>query len=157
MISKAIFSKDKKYRYVLERNWDNTKSSVLFIGLNPSTADEFENDPTIRRLIGFAERWGYGGLYVCNLFGFRTPYPKELFKVKKPVGPRNDYYIKKIQKKAAKTILIYGNHGEKLNRHLDIQKLVKDPYCVQISKRKMPMHPLYLKYTERPIKYTDFR
>ena len=81
MKTQANFSKDRTYRYRLSRTWDESKPSVLFIGLNPSTADEKTNDPTIRRLIGFARRWGFGSMYVCNLFAFRTVHFKVRFKI----------------------------------------------------------------------------
>ena len=72
MKSHATFSSCKKYRYSLFRIWDEDKPLVLFIGLNPSTADEKEDDPTIRRCINFAKQWGYGGLIMGNLFAFRA-------------------------------------------------------------------------------------
>ncbi len=153
MISRAFISEDKKYRYSLTRIWDKNLDIVLFIGLNPSTADEKVNDPTIRRLIGYARRWGYGGMFVCNLFAFRTPYPNELFKAKHPIGPENDGHIVELMKRSRKTVLVYGNHGNKLNRHSELLKIIHEPFCIKISKSKMPMHPLYLKYTDRPIKY----
>lgn len=70
MKKNAILSDDRKYRYVLSRNWDETKPTVLFIGLNPSIADESEDDPTIRRCINFAKDWGYGGILMTNLLSF---------------------------------------------------------------------------------------
>lgn len=93
MIKDAILSEDRKYRYILSRTWDETKPTVLFIGLNPSTADENEDDPTIRRCIIFAKSWGYGGLIMANLFAFRTTNPQGLYSEKNPVGSENDYYI----------------------------------------------------------------
>jgi hypothetical protein len=68
----AIFSDCRKYRFALRRNWDESKPYVMFIGLNPSTADEIENDPTINRCISYARSWGYGGLFMANLFAFRA-------------------------------------------------------------------------------------
>ena len=155
VIYRATISKDKQYRYTLSRIWDQDKEMILFIGLNPSTADAKENDPTIRRLIGYATRWGYGGMHVCNLFAYRTPHPKELFKVANPIGPRNDVYIKKLNKLSTTTVLVYGNDGKRLNRHEEILKIIDKPYCIQKSKTGMPMHPLYLKYTDKPIVYSE--
>jgi hypothetical protein len=153
MISKASLSRDQKYRYSLTRIWDEQKECVLFIGLNPSIADAIGNDPTIRRLIGFAQRWGFGGIYVCNLFAYRTPDPRALFKVIDPVGRYNNRYIRKMKKMSSITVLMYGNHGKHLNRHKEILKRIEKPYCVKMSKGGMPMHPLYLKYTEAPLAY----
>ena len=93
----AIISDCQKYRYALWRNWDLSKDKVMFIGLNPSTADHIEDDPTIRRCIGFAKSWGYGGLYMMNLFSYRTSNPSKLKNVKDPIGnPDNDEWIAKL-------------------------------------------------------------
>ena len=78
MKSGAIFSSCRKYRYALWRNWDETKPCVMIIGLNPSTADENENDPTITRCINFAKSWGYGGVCVTNLFAYCATVPSDM-------------------------------------------------------------------------------
>ena len=137
----------------MTRIWEEQKDFVLFIGLNPSMADAKHDDPTIRRLIGFAQRWGFGGMYVCNLFAYRTPDPKELFKVADPVGQYNSRYIRTMKKMSSMTVLMYGNHGKRLSRHEEILERIDKPYCVKVSKGGMPMHPLYLKYTEKPLPY----
>ena len=67
MIKDAILSEDRKYRYILSRTWDDTKPTVLFIGLNPSTADEETDDSTIRKCINYAKCWGYGKILMANL------------------------------------------------------------------------------------------
>lgn len=85
----AIISEDEKYRYQLSRCWDETKPRILFIMLNPSTADANIDDPTIRRVISFAKSWGYGGVYVGNLFAFRSTDPKGLKQIADPVGENN--------------------------------------------------------------------
>lgn len=77
--SDAIFSEDRMHRYVLIREWDLNKPSLMIISLNPSTANEKINDPTIRRCIGFAKQWEFGKLFVTNLFSFRATSPKDLF------------------------------------------------------------------------------
>ena len=150
-ISDAIFSEDRIYRYVLIREWDIIKPALMIIGLNPSTADETKNDPTIRRCIGFAKKWGYGKLYMTNLFAFRATLPKDLFAFSKPIGLKNDFWIKKISREVDKVILAYGNLGKYMKRNRDILNIIEKPYCVKISKTGFPMHPLYLKYTDEPV------
>ncbi|MCB0280523.1 MAG: DUF1643 domain-containing protein, partial [Calditrichaeota bacterium] len=86
--SGARFSRDRRYRYALWRTWADGNDSVLFIGLNPSQADEKENDPTIRRCISFAQDWGFSGCIVVNLFAYCTAYPGELKTIADPIGPR---------------------------------------------------------------------
>ena len=90
---RAIVSACGKYRYRLSRMWDSKKPCVLFIMLNPSTADHEKDDNTIRRCISFAKSWGYGGLYVGNLFPYRATKPEELLTVKDPFGFGNRYHI----------------------------------------------------------------
>src|SRR3954470_12052751 len=88
----AIFSDDRKYRYCLFRQWDIDAPVVMFIGLNPSTANETQDDPTIRRVCKFAFDWGFGGVYMMNLFAWVTAYPQELMLVEKPIGD-NDRFL----------------------------------------------------------------
>lgn len=151
--SNAIFSEDRKHRYVLIRKWDLNKPSLMIISLNPSTADEEINDPTIRRCIGFAKQWGFGKLFVTNLFSFRTTFPKDLFNCENPVRDKNDYWIEKLSREVDKVVLAYGNHGKFKNRHNEILKIINNPHCIKKSKAGMPMHPLYLRYTKNPINY----
>ena len=151
--SNAIFSEDRIHRYVLIREWDLDKPSLMFVGLNPSTADEEKNDPTVRRCIGFAKRWGFGKLLMTNIFAFRSTLPKNLFKSENPIGNKNNYWLKKLSKKADKIVLAYGNHGKFNNRHEEILKIVDNPHCIKKTKNDMPIHPLYVKYTNNPIKY----
>jgi len=89
--SGAVMSACRKYRYRLWRIWDDSKPKVLWIMLNPSMADENENDATIKKIIRFSKSWGYGGIYVGNMFSFRATDPKQLKKLKylEAVGVNN--------------------------------------------------------------------
>ena len=91
----AVFSKDRQYRYALWRIWDETLPKVMFIGLNPSTADEYKNDPTTVRCINYAQDWGYGSIFLNNLFGVISSQPAYIMRSKNPVGPENDFWIDK--------------------------------------------------------------
>jgi hypothetical protein len=86
----AKFSACRKYRYALWRTWDESKPNVMIIGLNPSTADENENDPTITRCINFAKSWGYGGVCVTNLFAYCATVPSDMKESNDPIGSEND-------------------------------------------------------------------
>ena len=79
-MKKAIISDCGKYRYELHREWDRSKGKVLFIMLNPSTADGLNNDLTTIRCINFAKKWGYGGIMIGNIYPFRAKRPKDLKK-----------------------------------------------------------------------------
>ena len=143
----AHFSDDEKYRYLLGRHISDSPRRVLFIMLNPATADANKNDPTIRRCIGFANRWGFGTLEVVNLFAFRTSYVSELRKANDPVGAENDKWIYDAMKAADKVILAWGNHGSYKGRSSEIKQMALEaahPYHLGLNKTGEPKHPLYL-------------
>jgi hypothetical protein len=99
--SSAVFSTCRRYRYVLRRIWDRSTPPAMFVGLNPSTADEVKDDPTVRRCIGYAKRWGFGGLIMTNIFAFRSTDPNALVELDDPVGPRNDAWLRRLQRRPA--------------------------------------------------------
>lgn len=144
---KTVFSADRKYRYVLYREWDKTKSVIAFIGLNPSTADEKKNDPTIRRCINFAQEWGYGGLLMGNIFALRSTDPKQLYKAKDPVGPENDLWLNQIEASAHTVVACWGLHGKLQNRHCEVKVNLMSLKVFGLTKQGFPKHPLYLKKT----------
>ena len=150
----ATFSDCRKYRYALSRNWDGKKKTVLFIGLNPSTADEKIDDPTIRRCINYAQNWGYGSLLMVNLFAYRATIPTELKNVKNPIGNDNDLHITELLKKADLAVATWGNGGSLLNRDKDVKKIILNLMCLKINKSGQPAHPLYQKKDLKLIKYS---
>lgn len=141
----AVFSECRQYRYELWRWWDKSKSFVMFIGLNPSTADETNNDPTITRCIGFAQKWGYGGLCMTNLFAFRATKPKVMKSNPNPIGPDNDEHLIMVSDKAGIIIAGWGTHGNHRNRDKEVMAFIPDTYCLGITKHGYPCHPLFLR------------
>ena len=99
MIKSAILSKNRKHRYLLSRIWDLNNENILFIMLNPSSADEDIDDATTTKVISFSKKWGYGGLHICNLYTYRTSSPKKLFSVPKNKRGSIKSQIKKYAKK----------------------------------------------------------
>ena len=151
----AILSKCYKYRYQLWRIWDRSKPRVMFIMLNPSTADANIDDPTIRRCIGFAKSWGYGGLYVGNLFAFRATKPTELLSVSDPTGELNLQNIILMMAECEMVIFAWGNESIikkfKANKILKMSKsMYRDNYYIELAKGGTPKHPLYLKGDLKP-------
>jgi hypothetical protein len=114
MKSTATISECQKYRYELRRIWDSSKPPVLFIGLNPSTADAETDDNTSRVCINYAKRWGYGGLLLGNLFAFRSTDQSALFTAKDPIGPDNDKWLRKLQSEAPVVVCAWGATGSYL-------------------------------------------
>jgi len=150
----ATFSDCRKYRYALSRTWNGKKKTILFIGLNPSTADEKIDDPTIRRCINYAQNWGYGSLLMVNLFAYRATLPSELKNVKNPIGNDNDLHILELSKKADLTVAAWGNEGFLLNRDKVVKKILPNLMCLKINKSGQPAHPLYQKKDLKLIKYS---
>ncbi|MEO8632426.1 MAG: DUF1643 domain-containing protein, partial [Chloroflexota bacterium] len=111
MSTGAVFSGDRRYRYRLWRRWELSRPLIAFCMLNPSTADERSDDPTIRRCIGFARDWGYGGVEIVNVFALRATDPRELRRLRDPVGPRNDSYVLDAAERAASVVIAWGAHG----------------------------------------------
>ena len=141
----AVFSNCRKYRYSLTRSWNSAGGYVLFIGLNPSIADEKIDDPTLTRCINFAKDWGYGGLIMVNLFAYMSTYPTDLKKVKLPIGNNNNKHILKNHQKSQLTVAAWGNDGHFLKRDKEVLKIICNPMCLNINKSGQPAHPLYQK------------
>lgn len=156
--SGAIISEDKKYRYSLWRVWQKKKPKVLFIMLNPSTADAETDDATIRRCRGYAEAWGYGGFFVGNLFPFRSPEPKDLLKCENPIGHNNEEYLKTMKEHCCLVVCAWGNSSivSKIEKRFPDYKPLKHFYhlhYLELSKDGTPKHPLYLPKSLTPIQY----
>ena len=148
----AYLSSCRNYRYALWRTWDANKPRVLFIALNPSTADETHDDPTLNRCINFAHEWGFGGLSIGNLFAFRSTNPKQLKSLDDPIGPSNDRWLIKLDRESTLTVAAWGNHGKYLKRADHIRQSLKNLYCLQINITGEPAHPLYLQSNLTPHK-----
>ena len=146
--SGATISPDGIYRYALTRRWDSTKGLVRWIMLNPSTADATVDDPTIRRCMGFARSWGFGGILVHNLFALRATDPRELKRHPDPVGPHNNAHLADPQASRLPTVCAWGAHGA-LNGRADavldlLRRAGAKPTCLGLTKAGHPRHPLYL-------------
>jgi len=154
----ADFSPCQTWRYTLKRVWDDDKPSVLFILLNPSTADEVQDDPTNRRGIGFAMDWGFGGVVFCNLFAVRTPDPKVMMRTEDPVGPMNNHWITQQSYSCPTIVLAWGSHGAFMGRDKEVlamlQKSKKTLFCLGCTKGGHPKHILYL---SRNVPWREFK
>ncbi len=149
--SGAEFSACGRYRYKLWRTWDDSCPPVMFIMLNPSTADATQNDPTIRRCIGFARDWGYGGVRVGNLFAWRTPYPGALRSAPDPIGEDNDTALRDLAEGAALVVAAWGVHGAWQERaQAFCQEFSRPLHALGITKSGEPAHPLRLRRTCSP-------
>ncbi len=153
MIRGATISEDGRYRYTLYRAWKPEKESdaVMFVMLNPSTADGTVDDPTIRRCIGFANRLGHGRLYVGNLFAYRATKPEELKAAEDPVGPENMKYLRLMAEDSTRIICAWGGSVPAklsplaLGAAEMIAGYADQLYCLGKTSKGAPRHPLYLR------------
>jgi hypothetical protein len=146
------------YRYRLWRSFPEARGDarVLFVMLNPSTADGATDDPTLRRCLGFARRWGFARLDVCNLFAFRSTDPAALRTMRDPVGPRNDRILRAAAARAHLTIVAWGNGGQLHQRgaYVASSLLAEIPlYCLGRTRGGEPRHPLYVAGATARIRY----
>lgn len=141
----AQFSDDRRYRYELTRTWDPKLERVGFVMLNPSTADAEVDDPTIRRCVAFARRWGYGGIVVRNLFALRATLPTVLRTDPAPIGRFNDLYLRRCSAQAV-TVAAWGRNGDLNGRDAQVVALLHrygaPLYHLGLTKDGFPMHPL---------------
>lgn len=149
----AVFSPCRRYRYELWRKWGDGPYA-MFIGLNPSTADETKDDPTIRRCIAFAKAWGYSALCMTNIFAFRATDPDVMKRERNPFGENNQHHLLKCASEAGIVIAAWGVHGTHANGDLAVRDLLSrigvTLQCLGRSKDGHPRHPLYLKADCKP-------
>ena len=147
----AAFSACRNYRYALWRRWDEKRPLVLFVGLNPSKADEKHDDPTSRRCIGFARSWGFGGLCLANLFAFCATVPKDLKAAEDPVGCDNDSWLRCLAGEADLVVAAWGNDGAFRGRSCEVIGLLGDCHCLGVNATGEPVHPLYQRRDRKPL------
>ncbi|QOJ19522.1 MAG: DUF1643 domain-containing protein [Gammaproteobacteria bacterium] len=153
MIKETIFSPCRNYRYTLYREWAPGDKVVMFVGLNPSTADEVQNDPTVRRCINYAKGWGYDGMYMANIFAFRATDPAVMKAHHEPVGRENDHYLQQMAQSSSVIVAAWGTHGAHLGRGDEVKKLIRGLHCLRLTKDGHPGHPLYLPKNLMPVKF----
>lgn len=166
MINSTIFSSDRKWRYTLWRDFTIGSCDMFskpkphagqftqFLCLNPSTADETIDDPTVRRCINFSKLWGYDGFCMTNIFAWRDTDPKGMMAQPDPVGCDNDMWISKIAKETGIIICAWGTHGKFMSRDKRIKEILvpfKDKvFCLGINSDGSPRHPLYISSFFKP-------
>ena len=140
---------DGDYRYSLTRTWRDTPQAhgtLIWIMLNPSTADAYQDDPTIRRCVSFSKRWGHNKVVILNLFALRSTDPKALLTHHSPVGPFNDDYLMAHCRNCG-VVLAWGAHKAARDRGKEVIELIKPTahlFCLGRTKSGAPKHPLYV-------------
>lgn len=156
MVRFADLSDCGTFRFNLVRVWSNGPR-VMWIMLNPSTADALEDDPTIRRCIGFSKAWGYGSLEVVNLFAFRATDP-DVMRKRLMRHPDEDSYIRNAADRADMHIAAWGAAGgskmwqaRHANRVVSVMRLLAEHDVYTVGPCENPRHPLYLKGDLKPV------
>lgn len=157
--SVAVYSDCEQYRYLLTRVWEPAGKRALFIMLNPSTATEAQNDPTVERCERRARALGFGAFRVCNIFAFRATDPKVMRAATDPVGPENDAAILGSLPWADQVICAWGTHGAHLDRGAEMAKALRNSGCalyhLGLTQSGAPKHPLYISYAQHPEKWAS--
>ncbi len=142
------FSPDRRHRYSLVHRWNPLFGDklILWIGLNPSTADESRLDPTLTRIAAFSKRAGFDGFWMANLFALRTPYPEEMMKAPDPVGPDNDAWLLRAAERCERVVAAWGASGIYQARADAVVRLLAGHQlsCLGTTQDGHPRHPLYV-------------
>ena len=156
-VSVARYSDCERYRYDLTRTWEPSGPKALFVMLNPSTASELANDPTVARVESRARRMSFGAYRVCNLFAWRATRPDQLLGASAPVGPENDEVLAEACRWADQVICAWGNHGELSSRGTEVESLLRRTtgplFHLGLTQKGHPKHPLYLPYSVQPVEW----
>lgn len=143
----AVISPCESYRYFLSRSWGEGKT-ISFIGLNPSIADAYRDDPTIRRCVQFAKNMGGGRLFMVNIFAYRSTDPKGLHACSDPVGPENDDWLEYAVRHSDIVVAAWGNHGLIAGRGQVVAERYSGLlFALRVTSQGQPGHPLYVPYS----------
>jgi hypothetical protein len=156
--SVAVYSDCERYRYLLTRTWDPSGPKLLFVMLNPSTATERQNDPTVERCERRARALGFGAFRVTNIFAWRDTDPAAMRAAIDPVGPGNDAAIRQSVMWADMIIAAWGTHGAHLERGPEVEALLRGAgrplHVLGLTQTGHPKHPLYIGYGSQPLLWT---
>jgi hypothetical protein len=153
--SGAVFDASRRYRFELWRRW-SSGPFCMFVCLNPSTADETKNDPTVTRCINYAKAWGFGAFLMTNLFAFRATDPRVMKREADPVGVGNDDTLIRLAAKAGIVVAGWGAHGGHLGRSAEVRAMLPNLHALALTEKPRgtasvePRHPLYLKADLKP-------
>ena len=152
--SEAVYSPCERFRYLLTRRWQPAGRKALFVMLNPSTATELQNDPTVERCERRARALGFAAFRVANIFAYRATDPKRMRAAPDPVGPMNDAAIAASALWADAILCAWGTHGAHLGRGQAVERLLRASgrplMHLGLTRDGHPKHPLYIGYARAP-------
>ena len=144
MREQTTLSPCRTYRYTLWRHWVVGSDYAMFVCLNPSTADETEDDPTLRRCVAYAKNWGFAAVCMTNLFAYRATRPADMRLADEPIGPDNNRHLRVMAKRASVVVAAWGNNGAYRGRDQEVRRLLRDLHYLRLTSKGQPAHPLYL-------------
>lgn len=160
---RAELSQCQRYRYSLERRWDNAPRYVLWVMLNPSIADAVLDDATIRRCMGYARAWGYGGILVGNLYAWRATDPRELDRAANAgldvIGPENGRHLSTLIARASLVMCAWGRSGPLNQAKFEVMQRLRPPvvpHYLKLNANAEPAHPLRLPKSLKPTPWDYF-
>lgn len=158
MFNECVFSPDRRYRYTLIHRWDellDPDRGIAWICLNPSTADEQQLDPTLRRIREFSTAWGYAFFVMLNLFAWRATDPADMKAAPDPIGPDNDEWITHWSQRCDRMVLGWGEHGAHLGRNERVLARLDHAksFCLGRNASGQPRHPLYVAQRTVPVPF----
>lgn len=155
----AEFSPCRAYRFLLWRRWGAIRHYATFVMLNPSTADEVQNDPTVERCERRAVAMGFAGFYVVNIFALRSTDPRALYAHHDPVGAGNNDAILRAARDSSLVICAWGAHGKHRGRGAEVLEILRAagvrPFALRMNADGTPAHPLYLPYSAEPFEIPE--
>lgn len=151
----ADLSADGRCRWSLKRVWEPEKGLVLYVGLNPSKADKKIDDMTVKKGMGFARAWGYGGSMHGNAYPFITPYPKSLAECTASEIEKNDVKLIEMARLASVVVLAWGSFPQFKARFDRVSEMLKpwNPICLGLTKDGFPHHISRIAYSTRREKF----
>jgi hypothetical protein len=150
--AQALFTPDGTHRFSLWRQWDKSKETIMFIGLNPSTANGVKDDATIRRVKRFAADWGYGSIYMANLYSIVSRDPNILLTAADPLL-NNDFYLRIMMREVSCVCFAWGNFKGIAKRADEVAAMFNTAVCLGTNKKGSPKHPLYVAAKTLPVKF----
>ena len=140
-----VYSHDMQYRYAFARRWAVEGPLVLWVCINPAKGDtEQRRRPTLERCVRWSRSWGASGLLIGNLFAARHNKPNGLRETPDPVGPHNDEALRIMTDMANRTVVAWGNNGQRHGRPVQVAGLLSNAVCFGLTKSGAPRHPLYV-------------
>jgi hypothetical protein len=138
----------------LQREPGGDDKRIMWIGLNPSTANEQQLDPTLRRVRAFSHAWGFNSFVMTNLFAYRATLPRDMLLQANPIGEDNNALLRQMAGRCEMVIACWGTHGSHLARDVSVRKLIPTPlFCLGRNADLSPRHPLYVLGTQKPVAY----